>query len=120
VLGQRLVRRICEHCKTPYTPTPETLAPHFVWDEGARLPVWYRGAGCPHCAQTGYRGRLAIHEFLRVSPGIRAAILQSCPYAEVRELAYQEGFRDMRYDGLIKALQGLTTLDEVARVTAAE
>jgi type IV pilus assembly protein PilB len=120
VLGQRLVRMICEQCRVPYTPEQEVLARHFFWNDPMALPVFYRGEGCENCAHTGYRGRLGIHEFLRVSLAMRDYILQGRTYMEIRELAYREGFRDMRFDGFVKALQGLTTLEEVVRVTAAD
>jgi type IV pilus assembly protein PilB len=120
VLGQRLVRKICERCRVSYTPEPEVLAQHFFWNDTAAPPVFSRGEGCDHCAYTGYYGRLGIHEFLQVSFAMRNYILQGRTYMEIRELAYQEGFRDMRFDGFVKALQGLTTLEEVTRVTAAD
>ena len=120
VLGQRLVRKICEQCRVPYTPEQEVLARHFFWNDTVALPVFYRGEGCENCAYTGYRGRLGIHEFLQISLAMRDYILQGRTYMEIRELAYQEGFRDMRFDGFVKALQGMTTLDEVVRVTAAD
>ena len=119
VLGQRLVRRICEYCKTSYTPAQETLTKHFFWQENSKLPVFYRGKGCPRCVDTGYRGRLGIYEFLHVSAAMREYILHGRSYPEIKELAYREGFRSMRFDGFVKVVQGLTTIEEVVRVTVA-
>ncbi len=120
VLGQRLVRRICEYCKTPYTPDSATLEKYFFWEDGSASPVFYRGEGCERCADTGYCGRLGIHEFFQVSPTMRDYILGGRTYTEVRALAYREGFQDMRFDGFVKALQGFTSLEEIIRVTAAD
>lgn len=120
VLGQRLVRRICEYCKISYKPDQKTLADNFFWTRGTQHPVLYKGEGCPKCGGTGYHGRLGIHEYLHVSPTMRDLILRGCSYTEVSALAHREGFRDMRFDGFVKALQGGTTLDEVLRVTAVD
>ncbi|MDD5176182.1 MAG: GspE/PulE family protein [Sterolibacterium sp.] len=118
VLGQRLVRRLCEYCKTEQRPEPDELRQYFYWREGAELPVFYQGPGCEHCGGTGYAGRLAIHEFLRVTPQIREAILRERDYDEIMRIAVQQGFHNLRYDGFKKALRGLTSLDEVVRATA--
>lgn len=117
VLGQRLVKRLCEYCKTEYQPDPEELHQYFVWREGAASPVFFRGKGCKHCAGTGYSGRIGIHEFLRVTPQIRDAILRDRSYDEISVIAVQQGFRNLRYDGFKKALRGLTSLEEVLRAT---
>jgi type IV pilus assembly protein PilB len=118
VLGQRLVRRLCEYCKTEHLPEPDLLRQYFFWREGAALPVFYQGAGCERCGGTGYAGRIGIHEFLKVSPQIREAILRERDYDEIMEIAVQQGFQNIRYDGFKKALRGLTSLDEVVRATA--
>lgn len=118
VLGQRLVKRLCEYCKTEHRPDPEELRPYFYWHEGDQLPVFYKGSGCEHCGGRGYFGRVGIHEFLKVTPQIREAILRERHYDEIMAIAVQQGFRNMRYDGFKKALRGLTSLDEVLRVTA--
>ena len=76
VLGQRLVKRLCEYCKTEHHPDPEELRQYFYWREGAEMPVFYIGAGCKHCGGAGYVGRGAIHEFLKGTPQLREAILR--------------------------------------------
>lgn len=119
VLGQRLVRRLCEYCKTEYQPDPNVLEQYFFWREGIVPPVFYQGVGCEHCGGTGYSGRVGIHEFLKVSPQIREAILRERDYDEIMGIAMRQGFQNIRYDGFKKALRGLTSLEEVIRVTAA-
>lgn len=118
VLGQRLVRRLCEYCKTEYQPDPDILRQFFFWREGASLPVFYRSEGCEHCNKIGYSGRFGIHEFLRVTPQIREAIMHDRDYDEIKAIAVRQGFKNLRYDGFKKALRGLTSLDEVIRATA--
>jgi len=118
VLGQRLVRRLCEHCKTDYQPEPDELRQYFYWKEGAAMPTLYKSAGCEHCGSTGYTGRVGIHEFLRVTPQIREAILRGSGTDEITSIAMQQGFHNLRYDGFKKALRGLTSLEEVVRATS--
>lgn len=118
VLGQRLVRRLCEHCKAEHRPDPDELRQYFYWREGAEIPVFYKGTGCEHCGGSGYTGRVGIHEFLKVTPQIREAILHNRGYSEVLGIAVQQGFHNLRYDGFKKALRGLTSLEEVVRATA--
>lgn len=118
VLGQRLVRRLCEYCKIEYLPDPDELRQFFHWKEGTAMPPLYKSTGCEHCGKTGYTGRVGIHEFLRVTPQIREAILRERDNDEIMSIAVQQGFHNMRYDGFKKALRGLTSLEEVVRATA--
>ncbi|MCX7168894.1 MAG: GspE/PulE family protein, partial [Proteobacteria bacterium] len=118
VLGQRLVRRLCEYCKTEHRPDPDELRQYFFWREAAQFPVFHKGEGCERCGGTGYAGRIAIHEFLKVTQHIREAILRERDYDEILRIAVQQGFHNLRYDGFKKALRGLTSLDEVIRATA--
>jgi len=119
VLGQRLVRRLCEYCRSAYQPDPDILRQYFFWREGAVMPVFYKGEGCERCGKTGYFGRVGIHEFLRATPQIREAILRERDYDEILAIALRQGFKPLRHDGFKKALRGLTSLDEVIRATAA-
>ncbi|KAF0204985.1 MAG: proteinral secretion pathway protein [Gallionellaceae bacterium] len=82
------------------------------------MPPLYKSTGCEHCGKTGYTGQVGIHEFLRVTPQIREAILRERDYDEIMSIAVQQGFHNMRYDGFKKALRGLTSLEEVVRATA--
>jgi len=119
ILSQRLVRRICSACKESYTPSEAELAP-FFHNPGAVDTVLYRGRGCPHCYGTGFSGRAGVHEYLEISEDMRDLITARAePYKLVAE-AKKSGYRPMRYDGLLKALQGWTTLEEVERTTLPE
>ena len=118
VLGQRLVKRLCDYCKTEHQPDPDELRQYFFWRKGVELPKFYQGTGCEHCAGTGYSGRVAIHEFLQISPQLREAILHERHHDEIMSIAVQQGFHNLRYDGFKKALRGLTSLEEVIAATA--
>ena len=120
IVGQRLVRRICSSCIEVYLPEAESLKEFFYWHGDMELPQLYRGRGCDQCGGTGFRGRCGIHEFFRVNLEVKDYILKGKSYNEIRKLAYDSGFTDMRFDGFLKALQGLTTIEEVVRVTATE
>lgn len=120
ILAQRLVRRLCDHCKEPYEVLPEVakeagLLP-FV-PEGEK-PILHRAVGCERCSGLGYRGRLAIMEFLMVSDEVRRLILNHAQAKEIEAQARKEGMLTMYQDGVRKALRGITTLEEVLRVTA--
>ncbi len=115
VLAQRLVRRICENCKEPYAVDKAQLDRLFTWD-GEREVVFYRGAGCDECGHSGYSGRIPIHEVFVLTDQIREMVANSASVLEVRQAAFDNGFKSLRYDGLKKVLQGLTTLEEVDRV----
>lgn len=120
VLAQRLARRLCAHCKEGYTPDPLELSQYFHWPLDMPLPTFYRAKGCPHCEESGYKGRVGIHEFVEIDNALRALIIKQAGYDELQAHAATRGYRDMRYDGFRKALQGLTTLEEIIRVTAAD
>lgn len=113
VLAQRLVRRICENCKTPITPEPSLLR-HLEMSPAdiADRPL-YRGTGCEHCGGTGYKGRMAIHELMVVTESVRKTIIDGLTATEIKAAARESGMKTLREDGLYKAFQGLTTLEEV-------
>ncbi len=114
VLSQRLIRVICSHCKEPASVDPALLA--TVGWEGKEVTL-YRGRGCPKCHQTGYRGRIGIFEYLHISPKIGKLIMERKDSQVIKEVATEEGMVSLREDGLQKVLQGITTLEEVLRVT---
>ncbi len=117
VMAQRLVRRICERCKESYALSPEEIEEMFYnWDQESEVR-FYRGKGCPHCNYTGYSGRLAIYEIFIINDEIRELIAKNASILKVQETARKYGFKDMRYDGIKKVLQGLTTIEEINRVT---
>ncbi|MCA9066815.1 MAG: Flp pilus assembly complex ATPase component TadA, partial [Planctomycetaceae bacterium] len=114
VLAQRLVRRICPHCREAVSVTSaERQAVGLRHD----IDTVYRGVGCDHCRGTGYQGRFGVFELLMVTGQIQDSIQRRASAAEIRALGLQEGMRPMRLDGLQKVIEGKTTLDEVTRVT---
>jgi type IV pilus assembly protein PilB len=120
VLTQRLVRRLCPFCRAPYKPDAEYLRQFFYWSDDYEMPDFYLGEGCERCAGTGYFGRLGMHEFLAITPRLRESLLAGAAFGELRELAFKEGYREMRYDGFKKALRGLTSIEEVVEATAGD
>ncbi|MCU0571909.1 MAG: GspE/PulE family protein [Syntrophobacteraceae bacterium] len=118
VLAQRLVRKICEHCREPYTPDPETFQRIFAMS-GEEVSL-SRGRGCLQCSGSGYSGRIAIHELVVIDDDIRTQISRGASPMEIQRSAARTGFQTMRYDGMKKVLRGLTTLEEIQRVTVAD
>ena len=119
VLAQRLVRRVCSECKQPTNADPEVLRRLGISERDIRGANLMRGTGCPRCGGTGYKGRMGIHELMVIDDPLRRAIGAGRPAAEIRDVALNEsGLRSLRHDGIEKALQGLTTLEEVLAVTA--
>ncbi|MDP1804112.1 MAG: GspE/PulE family protein, partial [Acidimicrobiales bacterium] len=116
VLAQRLGRRLCRHCREAYQPDPVHLESLGMQVNGEGVPTLYRPVGCPRCAQSGYRGRLAFHEVMPVSEEIARAIVERVSTAEVARLARSQGMRTLRQDALEKVRSGDTSLEEVARV----
>ncbi len=114
VLAQRLVRRLCPHCREPFEPPPEMLEALGVDGAGERLERLWRPVGCAACGHGGFRGRIAVLELLVVDEETERLVLAR---AESREIQAAAGLRTMLQDGLDKARAGLTTLDEVLRVT---
>ncbi|GMA57598.1 type II secretion system protein E [Alicyclobacillus sacchari] len=118
VVAQRLVRRVCSRCQQPYRPTPmeaKLLAQHGVSPDGLVV-----GRGCPSCGNTGFRGRMAIHEVLEVDDEMTALILASRSPDDYRRHVHERGMATMLEDGLAKSAQGLTTVQEVLRVAVVE
>jgi type IV pilus assembly protein PilB len=118
VLAQRLSRRLCEWCKQAYQPVEKDLSGvHWPFEDlGMPAQLW-RAAGCRSCAQTGYRGRLAVNEVMPVSEEIERLTVAHASASEIKKMAIAEGMVTLRDDGLRKAAAGLTTLEEVLRVT---
>jgi general secretion pathway protein E len=120
ILAQRLVRGICPHCREQYQPLPEEVEEAGI--QAADIPkegIW-RGTGCSMCMDTGYLGRTGIYELLIVSDGIKASILKNPDSGTVKKVALAEGMRTLRQDGALKVLEGITTIEEVLRVTREE
>ena len=120
VVGQRLVRKICEGCKTPETLSSQTLKRLEPYLAGVKAPSFWKGAGCEACQFTGYVGRMGIFELLSVTPTLRERIGPGFSALQLKKAAEKEGFEPMTRDGIRKALQGLTTMEEVFRVAPPE
>ncbi|MCS6957825.1 MAG: GspE/PulE family protein [Aquificaceae bacterium] len=116
VVAQRLVRKVCPHCKEEYRPSKEELL-EFGLQEDCTL---YKGKGCEHCMGTGYRGRTGIYEVLEVDEEFKKVILRTQDAVELRNFARSRGFKSMLEDGIRKALAGITTLEEVVRAVKVE
>jgi len=117
ILAQRLVRRLCSACRAPYRPLPELAAKlSKVAAGGGEALSLYHAAGCTRCNGTGYLGRLVISEVLIMTDRIRQAVLAHATATEIQRLAMEEGMLTMYDDGLRKALDGRTSMEEVLRV----
>ncbi len=127
IIGQRLTRRICSECKTDTTLDADALA--FVKKVVSEIPEvsgekvgaetewkFFKGKGCMTCNNSGYKGRLGIYEILTMSDAIKAAMSETVSEYQVRELAKQQGMVTMQQDGILKVLDGLTTVEEILRV----
>ncbi|GGO80164.1 type II secretion system protein E [Marinobacterium nitratireducens] len=118
VIGQRLVRVLCRHCKEAYTPLPEVVAELGLEKYSGGKPVQlYRAVGCSACGGTGFLGRVVIHELLQMNDEIRRLALQHADAGQIQKAARAAGMRTMYEDGCMKALAGVTNLEEVIRVT---
>jgi len=133
VISQRLVRKICDHCKEQYTMTPEELnrikmhykinasqqkakeESYYSLDQ-SKSTVFYRGKGCSHCVGTGYKGRIGLFEIVVFNDELRDAIIKGASSSDLRQIAIRNGTKLLIVDGLEKAKSGVTTLDEVFTV----
>ena len=119
IVAQRLIRKLCDKCKEPYEPIP-SLVSKLGMDPKEKKITFYRPKGCEKCMNTGYKGRVGICEILSVSPAIKEMILKKARESEMKEQARKEKMRTLREDGMIKVMQGLTSLEEILRVTIAD
>jgi type II secretory ATPase GspE/PulE/Tfp pilus assembly ATPase PilB-like protein len=126
IIAQRLLRKICDGCKTSREFTMDELLKHFskeVVDKffpGGQTVTTYHGAGCKLCHNTGYKGRLGAFEVLEVSSEIRKLIASKSDAEVINNQAIKEGMRSMLDDAMIKVQKGQTTIEEVIRVTKTE
>jgi type IV pilus assembly protein PilB len=120
VIAQRLVRRICLECREPVqVPVSALIDVGFRPEEAEGVRV-YTGKGCANCANTGYKGRISVHEIMWMIPELQEAIVRQRPANELKDIAVKAGMRTLRQTGLRKVANGLTTIDEVLRVTFAD
>jgi len=116
ILGQRLVRAVCPKCKENHTPSDEVLK-----DLGLKgKMIFYRGKGCASCRGTGFAGRIGIFELLIMDEDIRKLIVAKASADEIRKIAISKGMGTLFSDGISKAKEGITTVEEVLRVTKTE
>ena len=120
VLAQRLVRRICPDCRKSYQPHPEQLRELGIKEVSFRKldRRFFRGDGCDNCRQTGYRGRIGIHELLVMSEGVKNTILESSDADTIKKQGLKEKMITLRRDGVNKILHGLTTAEEILSITS--
>jgi len=119
ILAQRLVRKICPHCRESYQPDTEYLSRVGLSLDKFGDHLLYRGQGCPECLGTGYKGRLGLYELMILNDDLKSMILTTSDSGQIKKyaLGHDSGMHTLRQDGLDKVLEGLTTLEEVFRVT---
>lgn len=117
VAAQRLIRQLCPHCKAPFTPDADTLQQIGIAPEQTRQATIYRAVGCEACFQTGYRGRIGIFELMVMNAPMQSLILKTFDAHQIKQQALQEGMVTLRQDGIRKVLQGISTIEDVLRVT---
>jgi type IV pilus assembly protein PilB len=115
VLAQRLVRKVCQHCKEEYTPSAEMR--EFLTMQGFTSEKIFKGVGCDKCRKTGYSGRLGIYEMLVMDDSLRDLVTSNPDVTHLRKLCRERGLVTLRQDGFQKVMKGLTTVDEILRVT---
>jgi type IV pilus assembly protein PilB len=117
VLGQRLLRSICSHCRSTYQPNDALLAPLEISRRDIGAKNFYYGKGCGACNQTGYKGRKGIYELLRITDPLRELINERAPTVVLKQKAIELGMITLRQDGLRSIFAGDTTIEEVLKYT---
>ena len=116
VVAQRLVRRLCTHCRRQYTPTADVLRSLNIADSDAAAIPFYKSVGCDQCNHTGYRGRIGIYEVMRVTDKLRRLVAARVTEDQIRDAAVAGGMVTLGEDGLAKVKSGVTTPEELLRV----
>ena len=116
IMAQRLVRTICSECKEPYAPSAESCIEIGLDPKTFSGSLWH-GIGCPACLKTGYRGRTGIYELLPINDDIRSLIMSRSDSSNIKKKSLEQGITTLRGDGASKVLKGITTIEEVLRVT---
>jgi type IV pilus assembly protein PilB len=117
IMAQRLVRKVCPKCRQRYEPPAHQLQGLGLKPEIVKKANFMKGKGCTYCGKTGYRGRMGIFELLVMSNQIRELTFKGDTHQEIRKVSRRQGMRTLFEDGMIKALKGLTTVDEILRIT---
>jgi type IV pilus assembly protein PilB len=115
ILAQRLVRVNCPKCRQLYRPTDAVLEAAGIPLEVAQKANFMKGKGCGNCNKTGFRGRLGIYELMMMTPRVRELSFQNASSIDLRKAALAQGMRTLYQDGILKAMRGITTIDEVFR-----
>jgi len=118
VMGQRLIRRLCTHCKQKYEPAKDDVPADFPWDQ--KTGPLYKPVGCRECRNTGYRGRLGIYELMVTTNEIRQLAHDRTSSWKMMQCAMEQGMRSLRQDGWLKVLSGVSTVDEIVRNAKAD
>ena len=117
ILAQRLGRRVCKDCKEPYEASEESLVPYGHVPQGLGTVNFYKGKGCQTCNFTGMKGRVAIYEVMPITTELRDLVLRNATTNEIRDAACSQGMKTLRQNALQKVVDGVTTVEEVLRVT---
>jgi len=117
ILGQRLLRTICEDCRQPYSPSAALLGELGLSPEDIGDKEFFTGAGCDNCGNSGYRGRQGLFELLDISDPIAEMITERAPTVVLRQKAIELGMSTLREDGLRNIYNGNTTIEEVLKYT---
>ncbi len=120
ILAQRLVRKICRECAQPIPVEPGVLHALGMTPDQVKTAKLFKGAGCRTCGNTGYKGRISLYEVMHFSPELKELVLQGASVAELKAAAIRNRMRTLRMAGIAKVLEGITTIEEVSRVTAAD
>ncbi|MBZ5740025.1 GspE/PulE family protein [Nocardioides mangrovi] len=116
IVAQRLCRALCLRCRQPYEPSAEELALIGLRPAEDLEPTYFRAAGCSACAQTGYRGRMALHEVMAMTEDVERLVVSRAPTEEITRVAREQGMATLHEDGWLKVQHGLTSVEEVLRV----
>jgi type IV pilus assembly protein PilB len=117
IMAQRLVRKVCPKCRIRHEPPAHILKGLGLKPEIAKKANFMKGKGCTYCNKTGYRGRMGIYELMGMSSQIREMTFKGAPTQDIRKVARKQGMRTLFEDGMIKAIKGQTTVDEVLKIT---
>src|SRR5690606_27954164 len=115
VVAQRLVRRICDNCKTPYEPTADELTVFRQHSGGSEKTHFFKGVGCSYCSNTGFYGRIGVYELLKITPELRRLIVGWATTEELRRLAVAQGMRTMLREAMQLVEDDVTTIPEVVK-----
>jgi type IV pilus assembly protein PilB len=117
VLAQRLVRRVCSNCRTAYEPPAVLLQQHGIDPVDIGNREFFYGKGCELCRNSGYKGRLGVYEWLRMSEGVRDLVVARASTLVIKQKALEQGMRTLRDDGLRAIFDGATSIEEIVKYT---